>query len=308
MKVGFLTACLPNAPLESLIEFAHGEGFQTLEVAVWPIVNTRDYSGSSIDVANLTPAEGDRINRLFEDRGMEISAFAYYDNNLHQDKDLRAHYHAHLRKVIDAAQTMGVAQVGTFVGRDVTRSIPDNLDEFERVFPALVQYAEDRNVQLMIENCPMEGWHPEGHPGQIAYSPEVWAEMFRRIPSKNFGLNLDPSHLYWLGIDYLAVVSEFRDRLFHVHAKDTEILPGLKRYGIYGKQVGKASGWDSGWWRYRLPGLGEIDWKRFIATLSENGYDGPISIEHEDPVWEGSEEKVKRGLKLGRRHLAQWVV
>lgn len=308
MKLGFLTACLPNKPLEDVLDFAHREGFQTLEVAVWPIANTRDYSGSSIDVANLTETEAQRVNRLFQERGMGVSAFAYYDNNLHHDLELRAQYHGHLRKVIDAAQMMGVELVGTFIGRDVTKSIPDNIEEYARVFPDLVRYAEDRGVKLMLENCPMEGWHPESQPAQLAFTPELWAEIFRIIPSKSFGINFDPSHLYWMGIDHIPLIHEFRDRIFHVHAKDTQILPTSRRYGIYGKQLHKSGPWDVGWWRYRLPGLGEIDWKEFIATLAENGYDGAVSIEHEDPVWEGTEEKVEKGLILGRRHLSSWII
>ena len=82
---------------------------------------------------------------------------------------------------------------------------------------------------------------------------------------------------------------------------------GEYSYGIYGQQINPTA-WKPGWWRYRMPGLGEIDWNRYISTLQENGYDFVLSIEHEDPIWEGSEEKVKTGLKLGYKHLSQFVV
>lgn len=160
----------------------------------------------------------------------------------------------------------------------------------------------------MIENCPMEGWVKFATPGNYAYSPELWTALFNEVPSDSFGLNLDPSHLYWLGIDYLQVIKDFGEKIFHAHAKDTEILTeGQYEYGFFGRQI-EPIPWKSGWWRYRIPGLGEIDWNRFISTLQDNGYNNVISIEHEDPVWEGSEEKIKNGLKLGFRHLSPFVI
>jgi len=123
--------------------------------------------------------------------------------------------------------------------------------------------------------------------------------MFQIIPSKNFGLNLDPSHLYWLGVDYIKAVREFKDRIFHVHAKDTEIL---------GDELAKVSIRGRGWWRAAIPGQGDINWNKFISTLYQVGYDGTISIEHEDPVWSGTLDKVKNGLILGKRHLAPFII
>jgi len=113
--------------------------------------------------------------------------------------------------------------------------------------------------------------------------------------------------LYWLGIDYLQAVEDYATKIFHAHAKDTEILqPGKYRYGFWGRQINPES-WKSGWWRYRMPGSGEIDWRLFIKTLQECGYDAVLSIEHEDPEWEGTEEKVKTGLQLGLKHLSQFT-
>lgn len=130
--------------------------------------------------------------------------------------------------------------------------------------------------------------------------------MFNEIPADNFGLNLDPSHLYFLGIDHLQAVKDYGSKIFHAHAKDTELLPeGKYRYGVPGQQLDPIQ-WSSGWWQYRMPGLGEIDWSEFITTLQEHGYDHVLSIEHEDPVWEGSEDKIKTGLKMGLKHLLQY--
>ena len=171
-----------------------------------------------------------------------------------------------------------------------------------------MKYAEDRNVKLMIENCPMGNWVKFGLPGNYAYSPELWEALFNEVPSESFGLNYDPSHLYWLGIDYIQAIKDFALKIFHAHAKDTEMLSeGVYQYGIFGRQIDPVP-WKSGWWRYRMPGSGEIDWGLVIRTLQEYGYDDVLSIEHEDPVWEGSVEKVQTGLKLGLKHLSQFVL
>ena len=308
MKIGFLTACLPKIELEDLLQWASSQGFQTLELAAWPVKSSRDYQARQIDASNFTSDEAKRINELFESHNMSISSLAYYDNNLHPNLKKRKSFHDHLKKVIDTASLLDVNLVGTFVGGRPDKTPAENIKEIGKVFRPLVKYAENKGVKLMIENCPMDNWVKFGIPGNYAYSPELWEALFNEVQSKNFGLNLDPSHLYWLGIDYIKATKEFSSKIFHAHAKDTEILnDGRYRYGILSHQI-NSNPWKSGWWRYRIPGLGEIDWMKFISTLQENGYDNVISIEHEDPVWEGSENKVKDGLKLGLKHLSRFVV
>ncbi len=308
MKIGFLTACLPQVNLDDLVTWAAGNGFAALELAAWPVESDRDYQARQIDAANFKKEDATRIKDLFDRNGMQISAMAYYDNNLHPDLEKRKGFLNHLKKVIDTAQLLDVGLVGTFVGGRPDKTPAENIKEIGTVFRDLVKYAGDRQVKLMIENCPMDNWLQFGLPGNYAYSPELWDALFEEVPDENFGLNIDPSHLYWLGIDYIEVVKDYADRIFHAHAKDTEILPeGEYLYGHQGRQIDPQP-WKSGWWRYRMPGLGEIDWNRFITTLQEYGYDHVISIEHEDPVWEGSVDKIKTGLQLGRKHLAQFVV
>ncbi|MCU7496642.1 MAG: sugar phosphate isomerase/epimerase [Ignavibacteria bacterium] len=308
MKLGFLTACLPKLKLEDLAKWASEEGFRSLELASWPVKSKRDYQARQIDAASFKASDAERINELFSNYNLTISALAYYDNNLHPNLKKRKEYHDHLKKVINAASLLGVKLVGTFVGGRPDKSPTENMKEIGKVFRGLVKYAEDKGVRLMIENCPMEGWLKFATPGNYAYSPELWDALFNEVPSENFGLNLDPSHLYWLGIDYLQVIEDFSEKIFHAHAKDTEILSqGQYEYGFFGRQIEPVP-WKSGWWRYRIPGLGEIDWNRFISKLQANGYNHVISIEHEDPVWEGTEEKIKNGLRLGFRHLSPFVI
>jgi len=306
MKLGFLTVCLGNMPLEEKVKWAAENSFQTLEVACWPKLNDRDYSSSDIDVANLTENGAEKIKALFKQYGLTISSLAYYDNNLHNNPVQRAFVNNHFKKCVDAAVMLGTSMVGTFVGRNIDKTIKENFDEFEVVFGELVRYAEDRGIKVIIENCPMEGWQVRGLPGTISFTPELWEEMFKRVPNKNFGLNYDPSHLMFQLIDYYPLIKTFKDRIFHVHAKDAEVFEDkLKWYGITGRHLNTKHG--EGYWRYRMPGLGQVDWSRFIIELREAGYDDVISIEHEDPLYEGSEDKIKEGLVLGREHLAKFI-
>lgn len=305
MDLGFLTVCLSDMKLKDKAKWACENGFKFLEVACWPRENDRDYSSSDIDVKKLTEKSAEEIKSYFKEYGLGISSLAYYDNNLDRDPDKRSFVNNHLKKCIDAAVMLDVPMVGTFVGRNIDKSIPDNFDEYEKVFGDLVRYAEDRKIKIIIENCPMEGWQVPGQPGTISFTPELWEEMFRRIPSMYFGLNYDPSHLLFQLMDYIEPIYQFKDRIFHAHAKDAEVFKNkLKYYGVFNKQL---SGDGEGYWRFRMPGMGQVDFGKMIKALKDIGYDYVLSTEHEDPVYEGSEEKVKEGLILGRKHLEQYI-
>ncbi len=304
MKLGLLTAAFPDRSLEEVADWAAANGFAALEVACWPASGgeRRRYAGvTHIDVASLDEEGAAAIRSLLDDRGLTLSALAYYPNNLHPDEEHRRQVNEHLRAVIRAAPLLGVDVVGTFVGRDQTRPVRDNLDAFREVWPPLVELAGEHGVKVAIENCPMifsgDEW-PGGT--NVAYSPAIWAEMFDSIPDPHFGLNLDPSHLVWQFIDYERVVREFGPRILHVHAKDMEIdRDGLYHHGVMSAGVG--------WQIPRLPGLGEVRWDRFIAALYAVGYDSVISVEHEDRAFEGTEELVKRGFLLARNALAPHI-
>ena len=307
MYLGFLTGCLGGIPLKDKAKWASEQGFKSLELSCWPRTNSRDYSGSEIDVANFTKEEAKEILEYFKEYGLSISSLAYYDNNLDRDLEKRSFINNHFKKCVDAAVLLGVPAVGTFIGRNIDKSIEDNFDEFEVVFRELVSYAEERGIKVMIENCHMVGWQVPGLPGTISFTPELWREMFKRVHNKNFGLNYDPSHLVGMLMDYIEPIKEFKSRIFHVHAKDTEVLEDkLKEYGVFNKQLNKTHE-DFGYWVPKMPGLGQINWEKFICELKAVGYEGVISIEHEDPLYEGSEEKVKTGLKLGIEYLSKLV-
>jgi len=306
MYLGFLTACLPKVSLEEKAEWAAAKGFKALEIACWPRLNDRDYASSDIDVAKLTQIEANKIRAMMDKLGLKISSLAYYDNNLDADLTKRAFVNNHTRQCVKAAKMLGVPAVGTFVGRNINKTIADNFDEFEAVFGPIVSEAEAAGVQIIIENCPMEGWQVPLEPGTISFSPELWLEMFRRVPNPNFGLNFDPSHLFYQLIDPIPLVSQFKDRIFHVHAKDAELFPEkLKYYGIFNKLLPDTQG--TGFWRFRMPGLGQVDLAGMVDELKKIGYKGVISIEHEDPLYESSTEKIYEGLELGLAYMGKLI-
>ena len=302
MKLGLLTAAFGELSLDEVAAWAAANGFEMLEVACWPAAGAekRRYAGvSHIDVDNL---DVDAVHATLERHGLGISSLAYYPNNLHPDDTVREEVNGHLRKVIDAAQRLGVSIVGTFAGNDKDRPLPENLDRFRKIWPSLVAYAGERDVKVAIENCPMIFSYDEWPGGNnLAWSPAIWDEMFSAIPDANFGLNLDPSHLVWLMIDYERAIYDFGDRIFHAHAKDLEVRKdGLYRHGTFSGGIG--------WQVPRLPGLGQVDWSRFVAALYAVGYDHVLSVEHEDRRFEGSQELVERGFLLARNTLAPLIV
>jgi sugar phosphate isomerase/epimerase len=305
VRLGFFTACLPWLSLDDIATWAAASGYDALEVAAWPAAGDRSFTTSHLDVAGLGGGEAERVQALFDRHGLELSSLGFYDNNLHPDPAVRTATHQHLRACIDAAAVLGCPTVGTFVGRDPTRPVADNLRQAERVFAPLVDRAGERGVRLIIENCVMEGWHPDGYPGNLAYSPELWEWMF----SLGLYLNYDPSHLIWMGIDPVTALRPYVDRIPHAQAKDIQLFPERRdRFGWPGRAVERPDPWDVGWWRYRVPGLGEVDWRGLVDAMYEGGFDGVLSVEHEDPIWGGDEERVKAGLEIARRTLRPLLV
>jgi sugar phosphate isomerase/epimerase len=264
LKLGLLTAAFGDRPLEDVAAWAVQAGFDALELYCPP--------GREPELPS----------------GIEVSALAYYPNNLDPDLGAREAAHLHLRRLVDASKRLGVGLVCTFAGADPARALDENLEEFRRAWPPLVEYAEARGVRIAIENCPMIS----GSGGtNLAYCPAAWDAMFEAIPGPVLGLNLDPSHLVWLQVDYERAVRDYGSRIFHVHAKDTEI----RRDELFRRSIlSRGAGWQAG----RIPGRGEVDWARFVGALRDVGYDGVVSVEHED-----HDVDVEAGFELARDHL-----
>ncbi|MCA1686263.1 MAG: sugar phosphate isomerase/epimerase [Planctomycetia bacterium] len=304
MKIGFVSAILPEFDLEQVLGFAAEAGFSGVEVMCWPPGRAeRRYAGvTHLDVTALDPGALRRVNDLTASAGLAISGLGYYPNPLSADRAESETAAAHLHRLIDAAAELGVGVVNSFVGRDPALTVEANWPRFLEVWRPLVRHAEDRGVRVGIENCPMLFSQDEWPGGKnLATTPAVWRRMFAEIPSPAFGLNFDPSHLVWQQMDYLAPLSEFRDRLVHVHAKDARIdRAALDSHGVLA--------YPKIWHTPKLPGLGDVRWGAFFGALADAGYDGHVAIEVEDRAFEGSVEKRKEALVLGRRFLLQHMI
>jgi sugar phosphate isomerase/epimerase len=296
MKLGFFTAALPGNTLEQAAQWGAESGFQAIEIACWPLEKaSRRYAGvTHINVTELDKAGAKDIRKMLNGYGLTVSSLGYYPNPLHPEPEHRETVIGHLKKVIEAAEMLEVPIVGTFIGKDKNKTVPQNLEDYAKIWPSIVKFAKEHGVKIAIENCPMIFSYDEWPGGNnLASTPSIWRKMWEIIPDDNFGLNLDPSHLILQMIDYERVVREFADKIFHVHAKDLHIdWEGVYNHGVLSQGMG--------WQIPRLPGLGDMDWGKFFAALTAARYDYVVSIEHEDRVFEGDEELVKRGFYLSR--------
>jgi sugar phosphate isomerase/epimerase len=299
MKLGFVSAILPELSLNEVLAFAAAEQFSTVELMSWPVGKAeRKFAGvTHLDATNFTKTQADEVLALTRQHGVTISGLGYYPNLLDPDEAVAKACAAHLKKVIGAAATLGLANVNTFIGRDWTKSVDENWSRFLKVWRPLIRFAEDHDVRIGIENCPMLFTRDEWPGGKnLATSPAIWRRMFSDISSPNFGLNYDPSHFALQFMDPVSPLREFRDKLFHLHARDVEIRrEGLNEFGVFAE--------PSKWHQPRIPGYGEIDWARFMAALTDIGYDGPVCIEVEDQTFGKTLGGRQRALKVARNVL-----
>ena len=303
MKLGFVSAILPDLSLKQVVEFAFEAGYSFVELMCWPKGKAeRRYAGvTHVDVAGFGRKEADEVRKLLADSGVTISSLGYYPNLLSPDADEAKVALDHLKKVIEASALLELGRVTTFIGRDWTKSVDENWPQFLNVWKPLIKFAEDRDVRVCIENCPMLFTKDEWPGGKnLAHSPKIWRRMFADIPSDRFGLNYDPSHMVWQQMDYIKPLWEFRDRIHHIHAKDVRLnRDRLDDVGILATPVEYHTP--------KLPGLGDINWGRFCSVLSDIGYTGPVCVEVEDRAYEGSLELRKASLQQSARFLLQYM-
>lgn len=304
MKLGFVTAILQDETFEQVIDFAAEHQMHCVEVACWPSGKAeRRYAGvTHIDVDRLDQAEAERILAYCKEKDVEISALAYYPNTLDPDPERRRACVDHLKKVIKASALLGVNLVTTFIGRVPTMTVEENLKEVARVWPEIIETAEGLGVRIAIENCPML-FGPDQWPGgqNLMTTPAIWRKAFELIPSDFFGLNYDPSHFVWQQIDYSKPLYEFKDKIFHVHYKDIKVYPDkLNDVGIMAYPLDFMSP--------KLPGLGDVDWGKYVSALTDIGYDSYTCIEIEDKAFEGSTERIIDSLRISYRYMRQFVI
>ncbi len=302
IELGFVSAILPDLSFPEVFLFASEAGYDCVEVMCWPKGKAeRRYAGvTHIDVLSMGDAEVAEIEKTVSATGVKISGLGYYPNPLAPDEAEAQVYVEHLRKVIAAAKRLNVSVVNTFIGRDWTKSIDENWPRFLSTWKPLVEFAAGEGINIGIENCPMSFTRDEWPGGKnLAGSPRIWRRMFEDIPSPNFGLNYDPSHLVWQSMDYLNPMREFRSRLHHMHAKDARLdRDRLNDVGLFA--------YPNEYHTPKLPGLGDVDWGQFFSVLTEV-YDGPICVEVEDRAYEGSIESRKAALRQSERYLRQFL-
>lgn len=304
MKLGFVSAILADLSFEEVISFACENGFTCIEMMCWPVGKAeRRYAGvTHIDVSELNDEKVKHINEYTKQNGVEISGLGYYPNPLDPDREKREFYAEHIKKVIKAANKLSLKNINTFIGRDQSLNIDENLKMFKKVWTPIVKFAEENDVKIGIENCPMFFTKDEWPGGKnLATTPAIWRRMFEEIPSENFGLNYDPSHLLWQQMDYIKPIYEFKDKIFHVHIKDAKVYKDkLNEVGILSTPLEFHSP--------KLPGLGDIDWGKFISALTDIRYKGFVCIEVEDNAFEDSQDSRKQSVILSKRYMSQFIV
>lgn len=304
MKLGFVSAILDYASFEETIEIASKLGYECLEVACWPKQKAvRRYAGvTHIDVDELDEEKIIYVKDLCAKNNIEISSLAYYPNTLDPDLEKRSVYVEHLKKMISIAPKLGVNTISTFIGRIQEKNIQENLEVFKEVWTPIIDLAEECGVRIAIENCPMLFTKDEWPGGQnLATTPKIWRQMFELIDSKYLGLNYDPSHFVWQNIDYIKPLYEFKDKIFHVHYKDIKIYKDkLDDVGIMAYPLEFMSP--------KLPGLGDVDWGRYVSALTDIGFDGYSCVEIEDKAFEDGPEAIERALKQSYKYLRQFVI
>lgn len=303
MQLGFVSAILPSESLEQLFATATSIGYKYIEVMCWPPSKAeRRYAGvTHIDVLALDNNRIATIKKLVQTTGVQISGLGYYPNCLSPDLSEAEQSVEHLMQVIRAAPKLGLSQVNTFIGRDFTKGVDDNWKRLLTTWKPIVDLAEKCNVRIGIENCPMLFGEDEWPGGKnIATSPAIWRRLFSDLESPNLGLNYDPSHMVFQCMDYLSPMRDFIDRIFHIHAKDVRVdRHKLNDVGIFAH--------PKLYHTPKLPGLGDISWGQFFSVLGDAGYQGPVCVEVEDRLYEGTVAERVESLAQSYRYLSQFV-
>ena len=303
---GLLTAILDGWSFEEAVDTAAEMDFECLEVACWPAGKAeRRYAGvSHIDAERVLEddAYAEYVKKYIADKGMHISSLAYYPNVLDPNPEKSEPAIAHLKALICASAKLGVGMVTTFIGRDQHKTVEENLALFQEIWPPIIRLAEEEGVKIGIENCPMLFGADQWPGGQnLMCTPVLYRKLFELCPSPYFGLNFDPSHYVWQGLDYLQTIYEFKDRLFHIHFKDIKLYPAkLKQCGVLAYPLDYMSP--------KIPGLGDVDWGAFVSALNDIRYSGDAVIEVEDKAFESCREDILKSIRLSKRYLDNFIM
>lgn len=304
MKLGLVSAILDGLCFEEMIDCVAENGLECVEVACWPKgKGERRYAGvCHIDAAALDDQRCAYIQEYCKKRKVKISSLAYYPNTMDPNVEKRAVSIKHLHMLIDASARLGVNMVTTFIGRDPKKTVSENLKLVSEIWPPILDHAKEKGVKIAIENCPMLLFTEDEWPGgqNQMTTPAIWRKVFEILDYDNLGINYDPSHFVWQQIDYIRPIYEFKDKIFHVHCKDIKIYPDqLADVGVMATPLQYMSP--------KLPGLGDVDWGKYISVLTDIGYDGCTCIEVEDKAYEASIEDAMRAVKQSVGYLRNFV-
>lgn len=302
MKLGLASAILPDYSFEQIIDLVASKGLGCVELMCWPKGKAlRRYAGvTHIDADDMPEEKIKYYCSYAEKKKVTISALGYYPNTMDADLKKREVYIRHIYKLIDLSHVMKINAVNTFIGRNLSKNFEDNIEEMIEVWTPIVKYAHELGVKISIENCPMYYTKDEWPGGtNLACSPYVWRTMFERIPYDNLGLNYDPSHMLLQGADYIRPIYEFKERIFHAHIKDIKMYPDkIYEYGMFG--------YPSKFHSPKTPGLGDLDWSKFMSALYDIHFEGCVCIEIEDKAFESCEEDILRSIDIGVTHIRQF--
>lgn len=301
LKLGFVSAILADYSFENVVNFASENSFQCVEMMCWPgnSADARRYAGvTHIDVENMDVSH---INNHLEQKNISISGLGYYPNPLDADPIKSEYYIEHIKKIIRACNKLGVPVMNTFIGRNQTLNMQENLVLFKKLWKPIIETAEQEGIKIGIENCPMFFTNDEWPGGKnLAISPAVWDVMFETFPTPLFGLNYDPSHMIFQMMDEIKPIYQYKDRLHHIHIKDVKVYKDkLDRVGIMANPLEYHSP--------KLPGLGDVNWRAFFAALTDIRYRGPVVLEVEDKAFEGSQEDVHAAIRTARNYVKQFL-
>lgn len=291
MKIGVFTVLFSQRPFEEALDYVKEAGVDAVEIGTGGAPGN---SHCDLDRLVEDAAARDQWLKAVTSRGLEISALSCHGNPLHPNKAAARADDDAFRKTVRLASQIGVQNVITFSGcpgdsenarypnwvtcpwpTDYSDLLKWQWDEVATPYWSdAAAYARDNGVRVAIEL----------HPGFLGYHSESFWRL-REIGGEAIGVNFDPSHLFWQGMDPLVCVRELKDAIFHVHMKDTWLdAPNIKRNGVldtkqYTDEVNRS-------WIFRTVGYGHGPefWRSFISELRMAGYDGVLSIEHEDSL------------------------
>lgn len=283
MKLGYTTCDNLRA-----LDFAKQAGFGCIEFTSLP-----GLAGTDLVAELDEPAKAADFKATIDESGIEVQSIITAINPMAADAETAAAHTRYFIKLIEIAGTLAVPYVSSTSGQNAGVTLDENVKLFGEKYRELCRVAEDNCVKIIFENC-LHGY-PAG--ANIAVNPQTWARIFNEVDSPTLGLEFDPSHLVFQFIDPVAAAREFASKIYVLHAKDTEILwDELQRGGIHSLE---------GYWRFRLPGYGDVDWPGLFQALREAGFDGNVVIEHEDPVLGGP--RAREGLLIARHFLSQFI-